>query len=337
MLREGDRDPAHIAERVRTQPSGFEWIVIASIGLILILASPYSGSGIDWEIFAGAADGDFISDRGLGYYYAYWLLPIFELYALPGLLVGGLLWSFTNVAGVWFAARVFGARSSVVLAGFGTLSGFYTGTITGVALAAMAGMWWAAHEQRWTLLGGLSLLAVAKPQWGIPLAGLIVLQARPPLFAWFRMAIVPVPIVAASFAAFGWWPGEILDRASVISPEGNGSLWYFIGPVVVVLWLPTLLPMSAHRRLALVAATALMAVPYVQQYDYAVVWVMAGDGLGLISHVHGLLSSTVGREAARAFQTLMPMAAYAALVTDPARQWFSRGRFGLAGGLEQPA
>ena len=72
----------------------------------------------------GAADGDFISDRGLGYYYAYWLLPIFKLYALPGVLVGGLLWSFTNVVGVWFAARVFGSRSAVVLAGFGTLSGF---------------------------------------------------------------------------------------------------------------------------------------------------------------------------------------------------------------------
>lgn len=186
-------------------------------------------------------------------------------------------------------------------------------------------------------MGALSLLAVAKPQWGMPLAGLIVLQARPPVRAWFSMAIVPVPIVAASFAAFGWWPGEILDRASVTPPEGNGSLWYFMGPIVLVLWLSTVLPMSAHRRLALVAATSLMAVPYVQQYDYAVVWVMAGDGLGLVSHLHGLLFSAVGWEAARAFQTVMPMAVYAALVTEPLAQWLARRRPGFAGGVEQAA
>jgi hypothetical protein len=199
-------------------------------------------------------------------------------------------------------------------------------------------MYWAVHEERWTLVGGLSLLAVAKPQWGVPLAGLIVLQARPPLTAWLRMAIVPLPIVVASFAAFGWWPGEILDRASELPPEGNGSLWHFVGPVVVVLWLPTLLPMEARRRLALVAATTLVAVPYVQQYDYVVLWVLAGDGLGLISHLDGLLISAVGREGARAFQTVMPMAAYAVLVIQPVRAaWARRRPAVVSAGGEQPA
>lgn len=336
LLAEGDRDPANVRDRLRAAPSRIEWLIIASIGLILVLASPYPGSGIDWEIFAGAADGDFVSDRNLGYYYPYWLLPLFDLYAIPGVLVGGLLFSFTNVAGMWFAARVFGARSAVVLAGFGTLSGFYTGTVTGIAVASLAGMWWAAHERRWTIVGALSLVAVAKPQWGIPLAGLIVLQARPPLRGWVSMALVPLPVVALSFAVYGWWPGEILDRAAELPPAGNGSLWHFVGPAVVVLWLPTLLPMESHRRLALVAATALMAVPYVQQYDYAVVWVMAGDGLGLISHLHGLLYSAVGWEAARAFQTVMPLAVYAALVADPAQRFVAKFRVGEMG-REQPA
>jgi hypothetical protein len=337
LLHEGDRDPARIRDRVRTAPGRFEAIVLVCIAVILILASPYPGSGIDWEIFAGAADGDFISDRGLGYYYPYWLLPLFDLYAVPGILVGGLLFSFTNVAGVWFASRVFGARTAVVLAGFGTLSGFYTGTVTGVALAALAGMWWAAHAQRWTVVGALSLIAVAKPQWGVLLAALIVVQARPPPAAWLRMAIVPVPVVLASFAVYGWWPAEILDRASATPPQGNGSLWYFVGPIVVILWLPTVLPMAPQRRMALVAATALMAVPYVQQYDYVVLWVLAGDGLGLVSHVHGLLYSAVGWEAARAFQTVMPMAAYAALVIDPVRGWVARRRTVRPGASPQPA
>lgn len=334
LLFDGDRDPARVRQRLRVAPSPIEWLIIASIGLILVLASPYPGSGIDWEIFAGAADGDFVSDRNLGYYYPYWLLPLFDLYALAGLTVGGLLFSFTNVAGMWFAARVFGARSAVVLAGFGTLSGFYTGTVTGIAVAALAGMWWAAHERRWTLVGALSLVAVAKPQWGVPLAGLIVLQARPPIGAWIRMMLVPVPVVALSFAAYGWWPAEILERAEALPPAGNGSLWYFVGPVVVVLWLPTMLPMDNHRRLALVAATSLMAVPYVQQYDYAVVWVLAGDGLGLVSYLHGILYSAVGWEAARAFQTVMPMAVYAALVIDPVQRFVARRRLG---GLGQEA
>ncbi len=337
LLHEGDRDPARIGERVRAVPGKVESIVLFSIVAILVLASPYPGSGIDWEIFAGAADGEFVSDRGLGYYYAYWLLPLFDLYAIPGVLVGGILFSLTNVAGVWFASRVFGARAAVVLAGFGTLSGFYTGTVTGVALAALAGMWWAMHEERWTLVGALSLVAVAKPHWGLPLGALIVLHARPPLIAWLRMAVVPLPVVGASFLAYGWWPAEIVDRASELPPEGNGSLWHFVGPVVLVLWLPTVLPMATQRRLALVAATSLMAVPYVQQYDYVVLWVMAGDGLGLASHAHGLLSSFVDRNAARAFQTFMPMAAYAALVIDPARDLLARRRPVPPGASAQPA
>jgi hypothetical protein len=319
LIAEGDRDPATISDRVWARPDRFELLALASIALILVLALQYPGSGIDWEIYAGAADGTFTGAAGLGYYYAYWLLPIFDVYALAGTVVGGLLWSFTNVAGVWFAARVFGARPVVVLAGFAGLSGFYTGTITGVAIGAVAGVWWAAHEQRWTLLGALSLVAVAKPQWGVPLTLIIVLQAAPPWRGWVRMAVAPTLAMAASLVAFGWWPADIIQRASDHPPAGNASLWFFLGPVVLVLWIPTVLPMKASRRLALVAATALMAVPYVQQYDYVVLWVLATDGIGLLAYLHGPLDSVVGQEKARALQTLMPLAAYVLLVVDPLR------------------
>lgn len=338
MVAEGDRSPEGVRNRLRTAPTPIEWLIIGSIVLILVLSMPYSGHGIDWEIFAGAADGSFTSDRGLQYYYAYWLLPIFDAYAIPGVAVGGLLWALTNMFGVWFAARVFGARSAVVLAGFGTLSGFYTGTITGVALGAIAGVWWAAHEKRWWLVGALSLLAVAKPQWGVPMVALIVLQARPPWRAWLQMAVAPVSVALISFWYYGWWPSEVLSRAIDTPPEGNGSLWFFVGPAALALWLPLALPMESRRRLALVAAASLLAMPYAQQYDYAVLWVLTGDGIGLLSHLHGLLSSTVGREGARGFQTFMPLAAYSMLVLPPLQAFFrQRKPFGFGGPVEQPA
>lgn len=339
IVDEGDRDPDRIRDRVRTPPSFIEWIVIVSIGVILFASTGYTGHGIDWEIFSGAADGEFTSEFGLGYYYAYWLLPVFDIYALAGVGIGGLLWSFSNVAGVWFAARVFGARPAVVLAGFGALSGFYTGTITGVALAAIAGLYWAAHEGRWTLVGALSLLAVAKPQWGLPLTAIIVIHERPPVLAWIRMALVPVPVVLMSLAAFGWWPADILRRATENPPEGNGSLWFFVGPAVLLLWVPLLLPMTTRRRMALVGAVSVMAVPYVQQYDFVVLWVLATDGLGLISHLDGLLIGLVGSEGARGFQVLMPLASYILLVAAPVQARFRRFRPAAAGGgaAEQPA
>ena len=338
MVAEGDRSPDGIRSRLRTAPTHVEWLIIGSIVIILVASMGYSGHGIDWEIFAGAADGSFTSDRGLSYYYAYWLLPIFDLYAIPGVAVGGLLWALTNMGGVWFAARVFGARSAVVLAGFGTLSGFYTGTITGIALAAIAGVWWAAHEKRWDVVGALSLLAVAKPQWGVPMVIMIVLHARPPWRAWVRMAWAPLLVALGSFAYYGWWPSEVITRAQDAPPEGNGSLWFFLGPAVLVLWLPLALPMDARRRLALVAATSLMALPYAQQYDYVVLWVLAGDGIGLLSHFHGLLSTTFGREGARGFQTVMPLAMYAILAASPIQTFLkARKPFGSGGRLEQPA
>lgn len=329
---EGDRSPAHTRERVTARPGFAELVTVGSIVIILIASMGYPGHGIDWEIFDGAADGSMFSDRGLGYYYPYWLLPLFDFYGLAGTAVGGLLWALTNVAGVSFAARVFGARPFVVLVGFGAVSSFYTGTITGVALGALAGCWWAVHEQRWEVVGGLSLLAVAKPQWGVPILAVIVLQARPPLIAWARMAIVPLPVVIASLAAYGWWPGEVLDRAAANPPEGNGSLWAVLGPVVLILWLPLLLPMEARRRLALVAATAMLAVPYVQQYDFTVLWVMTGDGLALLSHLDGPLISLLGEDTTRAVQTIWPLTAWVVLVREPARGAWQR-RTGAGVGL----
>ncbi len=320
MLSEGDRSPDRIADRVRARPTPAELIAVASIVVILVASARYPGHGIDWEIFAGAADGDFTSDYGLDYYYAYWLLPLFDLFALPGVLVGGVIWSIANVVGVWFAARVFGARPVVVLAAWLTISGFYTGTITGLAVGALAALWWALHRERWIVVGAMSLLAVAKPQWGLPIAAMMVLHRRPPLRAWPQMAVVPAPVVAASFWAYGFWPADIVDRATANPPVGNGSLWSLLGPVVLLLWAGALLPMDDRRRLSVIAALSVMAVPYVQQYDYVVLWLLAGDGLGLLSYAGGPIEMLLGERVSIVAQMLLPVGAYAWLVGEPLRR-----------------
>jgi hypothetical protein len=296
-----------------------ELIVIASTLVILVASSGYAGHGIDWETYSAAADGHFVIDDGIAYYYAYWLLPLFGLYSLAGSAVGGLLWAGTNVLGAWFAARVFGARPAVVLAGFGALSAFYTGTITGIALAALAGLWWAIHARRWVLAGLLALVAASKPQWGVPLVAVIALQARPSFVAWLRMAALPFVAAGLSLLAHGWWPLDVIERASDNAPAGNGSLWHFLGPVTLLLWLPLALPMSSHRRLSVAAAASMLAVPYVQQYDQMVLWVMAADGVGLLSYLLVPLESLVGDERARAVGTLLPLGVYVGLVAEPVR------------------
>ena len=152
------------------------------------------------------------------------------------------------------------------------------------------------------------------------------------------MLVVPVPVVAASFAVHGWWPGEILDRVADNPPVGNGALWSFIGPVVLVLWVPLLLPMDAQRRLALTAATAMMAVPYVQQYDFSVLWVMRADGFALVSHL-----SALAPENSRVMQAILIVpvfAVYALMVREPVGQAWAKVRRAMpsaGGGFEQPA
>lgn len=314
LLYDGDRSPERIGERVRARVSAPEAIVAASLVAILVLSARYPGHGIDWEVYAGAADGRFSPEDGLDYYYAYWLLPIFDLFALPGLVVGGVVWGVANVAGAWFAARVFGARPAVVLAGFGAISAFYTGTITGVALGAMGALWWALTAQRWLGSGALALVAAAKPQWGAPLVATLVLQSRPPVTAWLRLAVAPVMAFGVTLAVYGFWPADIVERAGDNPPAGNGSLWHFIGPAVLVLWLAVLLPLGSRSRLVVVASLSLLAVPYVQQYDHMVLWVLAADGLGLLSFAAPAVQAAAGDEVARATQTLLPLAVYMRIV-----------------------
>ncbi|MEM7285900.1 MAG: hypothetical protein AAF480_06075 [Actinomycetota bacterium] len=338
MVAEQDRDPSRIRDRVFAPVTRAEALVVLCIGIILVAALRYDGSGIDWEIFAGAADGQWESEFGLGYYYAYWLLPIFDAYDSLG-IVGQLLWSATNVAGAWFAARVFGSRPAVVLAGFGALTAFYTGTITGVALGALAGIYWSCMSGQWVLAGGLTLLSLAKPQWGVVLTLLVVVNAAPRIRDLAKMAIVPVPAVIGSFIYWGWWPGDILERASDNPPVGNSSLWSYIGPIAIVLWLPVLLPMDKQRRVALAAATAMMAVPYVQHYDYMVVWVMTADGLGLVSHLYGLFFTFVGERATKGILIIPMLGAWALLAREPVVTAWSRVRSAVAErrSVEQPA
>ena len=107
-----------------------------------------------------------------------------------------------------------------------------------------------------------------------------------------------------------------------------------MGAAALLLWIPVALPMSQRRRLALVATTAMLAAPYVQQYDYVMLWVLTADGIGLLSYLHGPLFSAFGWDAARGFQTFMPLAVYAMLVAEPLQAFVrARGRYGL----RQPA
>ena len=112
------------------------------------------------------------------------------------------------------------------------------------------------------------------------------------------------------------------------------------GPVAIVLWLPVLLPMDKQRRVALAATTAMMAVPYVQHYDYMVVWVMTADGLGLVSHLYGLFFTFVGERATKGILIIPMLGAWFLLAREPMAQAWTRARSALAargGSVEQPA
>src|ERR1041385_4594210 len=78
-------------------------LAFGAAGAFLWLSPLISYTFFDFKIYLNTAHGIFT-----GYYYGYWLLPIFALLARLPLGWSYLLWCTLNIVGVFFAARRFG-------------------------------------------------------------------------------------------------------------------------------------------------------------------------------------------------------------------------------------
>ncbi len=219
----------------------------------------------DFSNYLNAAQGDFSH-----YYYGYWLVPLFAGLSWLPINVSYALWSIANILGVFFAARVFGGRAPIAVISYQMLYSLFQGQAVGVIVGGLALGWWGLVHRNWFVAGFGLALASAKYQVGGAGSLLLLLMAD---ISWrdrLRVLLVPAVVVLASLIFYPGWPFQALHflRTNPPGDEGSISLWRWMGPVALLLWIPPLLPgLPRERRFIALVATTCLALPYFQQTD----------------------------------------------------------------------
>ena len=268
--------PAEMDARLRARPSRGELLILAFLGAalaIFIWLDTHVGFiPFDYSIYINTSHGDLLQ-----YYYADWLLPLFWLWSKLPLFVGYVLWSILNVLCIFLAARVFGGRASLALLTFQLFYGLFLGQITGLLVGGLALGWWGLAHRRWYLAGFGFWLASTKFQIGLPFGLLMWLFAE---ISWrdrLRVLILPAILSLASLVVFPNWPAHLFERIQDYAPYDWASigLWAWIGPYALLFFLPLfVLPMEKSRRFLALAAAIPLVLPYFQQADLLVLYVL---------------------------------------------------------------
>jgi len=192
----------------------------------------------DFYVYLRTASGDFS-----GYYYAYWMLPVFALLALLPPLVAYAIWGVFNILCIFFATRIFGGRTSLNLLSFQMLYVAFIGQIIGVIAAGLALLWWGLHRRRWALAGLGLTIACTKFHIGLIVGSILLLIADISWRERLRVLVVPAVVLALSLVIYPMWPLDVLAtiRNTPANDWGSISLWRWIGPSALFLWIPALL------------------------------------------------------------------------------------------------
>lgn len=311
-----EADPMRARLQARPTAGEIGGLVLSACALAFFLLVPMPEQEFlyDYRNYVRIVEGDFSF-----YYYGYWLLPLFRLLGRlphPG---GYLLWSAVNIAGVWFAARVFGGRAGRALASFQMLYVLFFGQFTGLLMGGLALLWWGMANRRWHLAGLGMLLAAAKFHVGLPWGLFLWLLTAARWRDRLRALLIPLAGVALSLLAYPLWPLQTLHTVQGNPPNAWGSitLWQYLGPFALLLWLPPLLlPMARSRRLIGLMATACLALPYFQQADLLGLLVLPIGWAAFLGNL-GFLIFFLGWGALQA-PVAVPLVLYVAIVVPAA-------------------
>ena len=277
--RELDRlevDGEEIGRRLRARVSTWELFALAvALGLLGFFVWAHSILDLvpnDFHTYLRATTGDF-----KGFFYAYWVLPFFSLLGRLPPFVAYAFWGTTNILCVFFASRVFGGRTPLVLLSFQMLYVAFVGQIAGVICAGLALLWWGLKRKRWALAGFGLAIACTKFHIGLILGSTLLLMADISWRERLRVVLIPAAVLAVSLVVYPAWPLDILAsmRTNPANEWGSIALWRWIGPYALILWIPPLiLPLPRSQRLIALAATMALALPYFQQTDLLTLFIL---------------------------------------------------------------
>jgi hypothetical protein len=312
-------DAQEINARLRQRLTRGEFFAFAMVfcaaGIFAWLSTLESYSFVkeDFYRYLNTAHGDFSF-----YYYGYWLLPIFAILAKLPTHISYILWCSLNILGVFFAARVFSGKVPLAILSYQMLYSLIYGQISGLIVGGLALCWWGLVNRKWNIAGIGIILASAKYQMG--LTGILFLFLAADDIPWkdkLRTLILPILVWTGSLIVYPSWPLQALNTLSSNPPNdfGSISLWRWIGPWALLLWLPPfLLPhvTSRQRFIALVAVTGL-ALPYFQQTDLLFMLTLPIGWIGLLGNI-GFLLETYGWIVLQII-ALMPLIVYLSALT----------------------
>jgi len=324
-LRRFTTDAAGIDARLRARPTLFESFALV---LALSLVGAFTWAYLQWQVqpfdyavYSRAARGD----PGQ-YFYAEWILPLHWLVSLLPFPLGYIVWSVAGILCLFFAARVFGGHPALVLLVFQTFYVVFLGQITGILIGGLALSWWGMAHRRWHIAGLGLLIAAAKFQIGVAFGLLLLLAADISWRERLRVLLLPAVGAVLSLLFRPAWPLDLLARIQAHPPYdwASISLWRWIGPSALLLWLPPLLlPLARRDRLIALAAACPLALPYFQQADLLTLFVLPVGWLPVLLGNLGYLFFAFRFEALQLLG-VVPLIVYSAVVLPSVAKLLSR-------------
>jgi hypothetical protein len=264
--------------------------ILLSVGFVYIRATQdfHPTDGIDIGTFLNSVSGEYKD-----FYYPNWTIILFiPLTWLPP-AIAYILWNTLNILGVWFACRVFGGKTAIALLSYQMLFSLYFGQIVGVIVAGIAFYWWMLQRERPLVAGWGAVLALIKPQMGIPMLLAMGLLGTDKWRDRIISAVIPFAVLGLSLLIWRGWIPDLLARMESNPPQMSGSidLWQWIGAWTLILWLPVVfLPMPPVKRLIAVAATMSIATPYFIHNGLLALFMLPIGYIGLLGNIGYLMA-----------------------------------------------
>jgi hypothetical protein len=315
-----------IERRLKARPTPAElgavvFGILLSIGFVYIRATQglHPTNGIDFGTFLNSAAGEYKD-----FYYPNWTITLFiPLTWLPPALAY-VIWNTVNILGLWFACRVFGGNTPIALLSYQLLFSLWFGQIVGVIVAGMAFYWWMLQRERPLLAGWGAVLALIKPQMGIPMLLAMGLLGTGKWRDRVVSAVIPFVVLGLSLLIWQGWIPDLLARMESNPPQTAGSidLWQWIGAAALILWLPVIfLPIPPVRRLIAVAATMSIATPYFIHNGLLALFMLPIGTIGLLGNI-GYLMGWFGWLAVK-WIAIAPLVAYVWVIGQAAYNYFN--------------
>ena len=180
-----------------------------------------------------------------------------------------------NVGGLYLAARTFRGNIPALLTSYALLFSIFYGQIDGLWAGALVVMYVGIKRENTGLAVLAWLVALIKIYIGFPLGiGLLWCFAS-------RKQMVQILgftgiMMLLSFLVYGFYPQEILERAAQFPPDDEYAidLWQYVGPIILLLWVPIIVTRNRDYRLFVV--TWALTTPYLHVHGLTHLLVVLG-------------------------------------------------------------